>query len=138
MVVGPDAAWPSFLAPVVQLLLLLTAPVELLGLPAFGGFFVICVVFVITTISLTGVVTHSRFVGEEGATWKAKLLRSSLGILGTGTGKRVFLPSQWWSEPFLQRMLLRETNDKKGRNSLSLLYFCCFFLFSQQKTPRQG
>lgn len=82
MVVGPEGQWPHFLQPVVKLLLYLTAPVELLGLPAFGGFFVICVVFVLTTVVAAVGVTHSRYVGEEGATWKAKILRTSLGVLG--------------------------------------------------------
>lgn len=82
LVLGPEGLWPSFMAGIVRILLLMTVPVELLGLPSFTGFFIACSVFVTVTILSAAMTTHARYTGEEGAGLKVKLLRFCLGSLG--------------------------------------------------------
>jgi hypothetical protein len=59
--------------------------VELLGTTAFGVFYALAVIFILATFVIGVFVAYSRFVGEEGKTWRAKLLRSFLGFVGEQT-----------------------------------------------------
>lgn len=116
LVIGPGSSWPPFLLPLVRLLLYITFPVELLGLPAFGGFYILCIGFVCLGLISATAATLSRFLGEEGATWKAKVLRTSLGIVGERK-RRSFFQEKIGGEEGENHPPYQERGEEKSRQS---------------------